>query len=87
MEITENGEGSVASLKTKFLYLIPKFDPSNKLYQKLSSLSKNAHYAASIGDEAGLRELEEGIDEDAAQIWGLTKEELKKIQTSLAELV
>jgi len=66
---------------------IPKFDPSNKLHQKLSGLSKNAHYAASIGDEAGLRELEEGIDEDAAQIWGLTKEELKKIQTSLAELV
>jgi len=87
VEIIENGEGSVASLKTKFLYLIPKFEPSNKLHLKLSDLSENVHYAASIGDEARLREPEEGIDEDIAQIWGLTKEELKKIQTSLAELV
>ena len=33
-----------------------------------------------------LRELEEHIDELAAQIWGLTEEELKEIQTSLGEM-
>jgi len=66
---------------------IPKFDSGNKVHQELAGLSQNAHYAVSIGDEAGLREIiEPGIDELAAQIWGLTKEELNDIKTSLEEM-
>lgn len=65
---------------------IPKFNPANKIHQELAGLSQNAHYAVTIGDEAGLKELEQRIDELAAQIWGLTTEELKEIQTSLAEM-
>ena len=65
---------------------IPKFDSTNKVHQELTSLSQNAHYAVSIGDEAGLRELEEGIDELAAQIWGLSSDELNEIRASLEEM-
>ena len=49
--------------------------------------SENAHYATSIGDQVGVKELEEGIDESVAELWGLTKDELKEIQESLADLV
>jgi hypothetical protein len=66
---------------------IPKFYPGNKIHQELAGLSQNAHYAVTIGDEAGLKELEERIDELAAQIWELTGEELKEIQSSLEEIV
>jgi SAM-dependent methyltransferase len=65
---------------------IPKFDPANKVHQQLASLSQQAHRAQAAGDEQGLREIEQRIDELAAQIWGLTKEELKEIQTSLKDL-
>lgn len=49
-------------------------------------LSQDAHCAVSLGDEAGLKELEKRIDEVAAEIWGLSKVELKGIRESLAEL-
>ena len=65
---------------------IIKFDPANKVHKELSGLSENAHYAVSIGDEAGLKELEARIDELAAQVWGLSNEELKELQTSLEEM-
>jgi hypothetical protein len=66
---------------------IPKFDSASKVHRELAGLSQNAHYAVSIGDEAGLREIiEPGIDELAAQIWGLTNEELNNIKTSLEEM-
>ena len=65
---------------------IPKFNSKDKVHQELAGLSQNAHYATEIGDEMGVKELEQRIDELAAQIWGLTTEELKEIQESLAEL-
>lgn len=65
---------------------IPKFSFKDKVHQGLSELSQNAHHAMSIGDEAGVKELEERIDKLSAEVWGLTKNELKEIQQSLAEL-
>jgi len=65
---------------------VPKFDPANKVHHELAGLSQNAHYATEIGDEVGVKELEQRIDELAAELWGLTKTELKEIQESLAEL-
>jgi len=66
---------------------IPKFNAKDKVHQELSGLSQNAHYTTEIGDEVGVKELEQRIDELAAQIWGLTEEELKEIQISLEEIV
>ena len=35
--------------------------------------SQIAHYAASKGDVAGLRELKQGMDELTAEVWGLKR--------------
>lgn len=80
------GGGGIASPAVLQNIRIPKFNPASKIHQELAGLSQTAHYAASIGDEAGLRELEERIDELAARIWGLTIAELKEIKLSLAEI-
>lgn len=66
---------------------IPKYDPTNKLHLRLAELSKKAHQIAKTNDQAKLKDIEEEIDEVSAQIWGLTKEELKEIKSSLEELI
>jgi len=62
---------------------IPKFAPSHKVHQELAAPSEKAHRAATQGDEKAITSIEKHIDELAAQIWGLTKAELKDIQESL----
>ena len=63
---------------------IPKFDPKNELHQDLSRLSKQCHEKAAAGID--LCDLEEQIDQFAAELWGLSKEELKDIKDSLEEM-
>jgi len=65
---------------------IPKFDPKNKFHLYLVDLSKEAHEVAKSDNKEGLKKIEEGIDEVSAEIWGLTKEELKEIKISLEEI-
>jgi len=60
--------------------------------QRLASLSRRAHElapAAYAGDEAAqaeLRRVEDEVDRAAAELWGLTTEELDEIRRSLEEL-
>lgn len=63
---------------------IPKFDPSNPLHQDLSGLSRQCHQKTAVGID--VTDLEEQIDELAAEMWGLTPEELKDIKDGLEEL-
>lgn len=63
---------------------IPGFDAKNELHQDLSRLSKQCHEKVAIG--ITVSDLEDQIDELAAELWGLSKEELKDIKTSLEEL-
>lgn len=58
---------------------IPKYYPKNLLHQGLSALSQQAHQLAAQSKEGEeeLRKVEEEIDQKAAELWGLTKEELK----------
>jgi hypothetical protein len=63
---------------------IPSFDPGNKLHLRLSGLSEEAHKGATKGNDVS--EIEAEIDDLAAEIWGLTKEELKEIKSSLEEV-
>ena len=83
---TQKGGKSFAQSSILRAIRIPKFDPANKLHQELASLSQQAHEAQAAGEEEGLKEIEHRIDELAAQIWGLTREELKEIRDSLEEL-
>jgi hypothetical protein len=65
---------------------IPRFDRKNPVHLRLAELSKQAHEAAKVGDETRLREIEAEIDRQAAKLWGLSDDELRDIQQSLAEL-
>lgn len=65
---------------------VPRFDEINDMHSRLGMLSKKAHAATSAGDIARLEEIEAEVNSLAAQLWGLTDEELKEIQESLAEL-
>jgi hypothetical protein len=65
---------------------VPKFNPKDKAHLELAGLSEEAHTATALGEEDTVALVEGSIDELAAEMWGLTKEELKEIQDSLAEL-
>jgi len=71
---------------------IPRYNPANSVHRRLASLSQRAHESASAayrGDEAApaeLRRVEDEVDRAAAQLWGLSEEELTEIRRSLAEL-
>jgi hypothetical protein len=65
---------------------VPRYDSGNAIHRKLSNLSQQAHTATVAGEIARVHEIEVEIDRLAAQVWGLTDEELREIQESLAEL-
>ncbi|MER3502227.1 MAG: hypothetical protein C4295_12325 [Candidatus Fervidibacterota bacterium] len=56
------------------------------MHRRLAELSKGAHEATNKANDAQLRQIEEGIDEEAAKLWGLSEAELREIQASLREL-
>ncbi|MBC7109282.1 MAG: hypothetical protein H5T41_10985 [Methanomassiliicoccales archaeon] len=56
-----------------------KYDPESSVHKALAKSSHEAHEAAVQGDVARLREIEERIDQLAAQLWGLTDKELAEI--------
>jgi len=63
---------------------IPKYDPKNEMHKELARLSKQCHEKVAAG--ISVSDLEEQIDELAAELWGLSKEELKEIKDSLEEM-
>lgn len=63
---------------------IPKYVAENETHKDLARLSKQCHEKASAG--ISVSDLEEQIDELAAELWGLTKEEMKDIRESLEEM-
>jgi hypothetical protein len=65
---------------------IPKFNPKDKLHQRLAELSEKAHKAAGEGDDDTVKALEAEIDEAAAGLWGITEPELKEIQKTLKQM-
>jgi methylase of polypeptide subunit release factors len=80
------GGKSFASPETVTLVNISQFSSSNKFHTQLATLSQQAHQAKVAGDQNTIRNIEKRIDELVAKVWGLTKDELKEIQESLAEL-
>jgi len=63
---------------------VPSFDRQNQIHKELAHLSKQCHEKVAAG--ISVTDLEEQIDELAAELWGLTKEELKDIKESLEEM-
>jgi SAM-dependent methyltransferase len=65
---------------------IPKYDGARTLHADLATLSAEAHQATAAGDTDRVKEIEEEIDQLAAELWGLTPQELSDIKRSLEEL-
>ncbi|HHW40560.1 MAG TPA: N-6 DNA methylase [Syntrophomonadaceae bacterium] len=64
---------------------IPKYSPRDNIHLHLAHLSEAAHQAAAGGNEAEVQRIEAEIDYFAAQLWGLTEQELSDIKQSLEE--
>jgi SAM-dependent methyltransferase len=79
-----SGTGSWGSPHILEKIKIPKFDNTNKTHLELANLSKKCHEKTAAG--ISVSDLEAQIDELAAELWGLTKDELKEIQESLREM-
>ena len=62
---------------------LPAYTPTNPLHANLSALSQQAHRLTTQGKayEKELRLVEQEIDVQAAQIWGLTDSELAQISS------
>jgi hypothetical protein len=63
---------------------IPKYEPKDDLHQDLARLSKQCHEKVAAG--ISVNDLEDQIDELTAELWGLSKEEVKDIKDSLEEM-
>jgi SAM-dependent methyltransferase len=65
---------------------VPRFAPGNPIHRRLAELSREAHRIAS-GQALmeSLAAVEQEIDACAAQVWGLTAEELEAAQAALRE--
>ena len=65
---------------------VPCYEPVRSTHRQLAALSQWAHAATAAGDAARVREIEVEIDRLAAELWGLSQQELEEIQRSLEEL-
>lgn len=69
---------------------VPHFGSANSTHRRLAGLSRQAHQAAETSEVSEtskvLPKIEAEIDQLAAELWGLTDEELEDIQRSLEAL-
>jgi hypothetical protein len=65
---------------------VQPFNEDASAHRHLSALSQKAHEATAAEDEEAVREIEAEIDQLAAELWGLSRQELEDIQGSLADL-
>lgn len=71
---------------------VPTFLASDSTHQRLATLSLRAHelapaaYAGDAAARAALRAVEDEVDRAAAELWGLSAQELADVRASLREL-
>ena len=65
---------------------IPRYEPKDSMHKTLSTLSNRCHEAVAQGETEAVASIELEIDRLAAQIWGVTKQELDLIQRALEAL-
>jgi hypothetical protein len=61
---------------------IPKYQAENETHRLLSEKSQECHIAVSEGHTESIAVLEAEIDEAAANMWGITANELKAIHNA-----
>ncbi len=67
---------------------VPKFEAENEVHRRLAELSMRAHELAAQGESGAeeLAEVEDKVDRAAAELWGITDQELAAIKETLEEL-
>jgi hypothetical protein len=65
---------------------VPEYQPDESWHQRIADLSRRCHAAVAKGDADAVAALEAEIDRAAAQLWGITDDELRAIQDALAEM-
>jgi hypothetical protein len=80
------GGGGIASPDVVKSLQLPAFNANNKQDNILVALSDKCHVAGAKGDSDAVAGLEAEIDRAAAQLWGITDDELRAIQDALAEM-
>ncbi|MCS7298316.1 MAG: SAM-dependent methyltransferase, partial [Bacteroidia bacterium] len=83
---SQEGGKSMGSMHVLEHIRIPAFERNHPTHSRLAELSQEAHVAAEMGNEARLQKIEAEIDKAAAELWGLTPQELQAVQESLQEL-
>ncbi len=91
---SQEGGKSMGSMHILENIRISRYDLGNAVHRRLAELSERAHRVGAQwncaptkrGIEEELRKIEAEIDEQAAQLWGLSEAELRAIQHSLREL-
>lgn len=83
---TQEGGKSFAQSNILQHIRIPKYNSADPVHQALAEVSQEAHAAAAQGNTERLAEIEETVDQLAAQLWGLTDRELAEIRKSLKGL-
>jgi len=85
-----NSYGISSQLSTHVLRYVrvPLFDSESEVHRRLAELSMQAHELAAQGEDGAeeLEEIEEQVDRAAAELWGISDEELAAIKETLAEL-
>ena len=66
---------------------VPRFDKENSIHVNLAQLSRQAYVKTDKDDFETVSKIERQIDELVAELWGLSKSQLKDIQNSLEELI
>lgn len=80
------------TIKTQFsthifsMAAIPTFDRLDSRHARLAELSATAHSFAAEGSQSRLETIEDEVDLLAAELWGLSREELDDVKTFLAEI-
>jgi|ERR1035437_3946083 hypothetical protein len=64
---------------------VPQFLPASKAHARLAELSERCHAATAQGDTGTVSMLELEIDKAAANLWGITGDELRAIQDAATE--
>jgi len=83
---SQRGGKSFASPHVLEHVRVPAFSLDDPAHRRLAALSREAHKATANENDARVHEIEAKIDRLAAELWGLTSEELEDIQQSLEEL-
>jgi SAM-dependent methyltransferase len=66
---------------------VPRFDKESSIHVDLAQLSRQAHAKTDKDDFTAVSKIELQIDELVAELWGLSKSQLKDIQNSLEDLL